>query len=424
MVTLNLALVGCGGMGLRHTYGLIELRKHFDSFRLVAVCDWNESAAEHVAGIADRGLGERPATFSDFDTMLSAVDSLDAVDVAADTASHHTVAEAALRAGLHVIVEKPMGVTLKACRRMHGAAASTGRTLAIAENYRRDPLCRLAKALLDAGVIGEPRLALDVSVGGGDALMHNTSWRALKSRGGGFILEQGVHNADLLLYYLGEAESVFAETAILEKTLHRKGISAALQRFYSHRADDVFPASDIIEADAVDTGIAVVRFRSGAVCQFTMSRTSPGSPTNIATVHGSLGTMLMPTSRSGVGPTVLLEDRQPVRGEALLELVPDMVLDEPTAPHFGGSRPIASYEMSFEEMDRALVAIELEDFAMAIRTGSRPEVDQEAGMNAVALVYAILESGEAGAPVNLRDIMDGSVAEYQRSIDEEIGIQG
>ncbi|MDA1348253.1 MAG: Gfo/Idh/MocA family oxidoreductase [Chloroflexi bacterium] len=409
----------CGGVPFRHTYGLIELRKYFDSFRLVAVCDRNESAAEHVAGVAERELGERPAVFDDFDTMLSAVDSLDAVDVAADTASHHTIAEAALRAGLHVIVEKPMGVTLKACRRMYGAAAAAGRTLAIAENYRRDPLCRLAKALLDAGVIGEPRLALDVSVGGGDALMHNTSWRALRSRGGGFILEQGVHNADLLLYYLGEVESVFAETSVLEKTLRRRGISADLQSFYSHRADDVFSTSETIEADAVDTGVAVMKFRSGAVCQLTMSRTSPGSHTSLATVHGSLGTMVMPASRSGIGPTVMLEGREPLRGEALLELVPDMTLDEPTAAHFGGSRPIASYGMSFEEVDRALVAIELEDFARAIRTGRRPEVDQEAGMRAVALVYAVLESGETGVPVKLRDVMDGTVAEYQRSVDEE-----
>ena len=418
-MTLNLALVGCGGMGLRHTHGLIELQKHFDSFRLVAVCDRNESAAEHVASVAGKELGDRPAVFGDFAELLSAVDSLDAVDVAADTSSHHGIAEAAFRAGLHVIVEKPMGVTLKACRRIRDASVAAGRTLAIAENFRRDPLCRLAKALLDAGVIGEPRLVLDVSVGGGDTLIHNTAWRALKPRGGSYVLDQGVHNADLLLYYFGDAESVSAETALLEKKLRRTVDSGP---FYSHRADDVLSASEIIEADAVDTAVAAIRFRSGVLCQLTMSRTTPGRPTNLATIHGSLGSMLMPASRLGVGPTVLLEGREPVRGEELLKMVPDMALDELTAPYFGGSRPVASYGMSFEEMDRVLVAIELEDFARAVRTGRSPEVDQEAGMNAVGLVYGVLESGETGARVRIRDVMDGTVAAYQRSIDEENGI--
>ena len=288
-------------MGLRHTYGLIELRKHFDSFRLTAVCDRNRLAAEHVADVAQRELGERPAVFDDFARLLATESSLDSVDVTTDTSSHHTLAEAALRAGLHVIVEKPMGVTLKACRRMRDAATAGGKTLAIAENFRRDPLCRLAKALLDSGVIGEPRLLLDVSIGGGDELRQNTSWRAFKSRGGGFIFEQGVHNADLLLYYLGDADHVFAETEVFEKTLRRRGMSSDMQPFYDHRVDDVLSDADSIEADAIDTGVAVVRFRSGAICQLTMSRTSPAQPTSMATAHGSLGTMLMSAPPDGRG---------------------------------------------------------------------------------------------------------------------------
>ena len=421
-MTLNLALVGCGGMGLRHTYGLIELRKYFDSFRLTAVCDRNLLAAEYVADVAQRELGERPAVFEDFAALLASESSLDSVDVTTETSSHHTLTEAALGAGLHVIVEKPMAVTLKACRRMNDAAIAAGTTLAIAENFRRDPLCRLAKALLEAGVIGEPRLLLDVSVGGGDTLRQNTAWRALKSKGGGYIFEDGVHNADLIQYYLGDAEHVFAETAVFEKTVRRRRMPSHMQPFYDHRVDDFLADEDSIEADAIDTGVAVARFRSGAICQLTMSRTSPAKPTSMATAHGSLGTMLMPPPRTGIGPTLMLEGGDPIRGDDILELVPDLLLDEATAPHFGGSRPVASYEMSFQEVDRALVAVELEDFAGAIRTGRRPEVDGEVGMKDVGLVYGVLESGEIGAPVRIRDVLDGTVAEYQRPIDEENGV--
>ena len=58
MGTLQLGQVGCGGMGLRHVYGLIELRERgFDTFDLAAVCDLHQSAAGHVASVAEGGLG-------------------------------------------------------------------------------------------------------------------------------------------------------------------------------------------------------------------------------------------------------------------------------------------------------------------------------------------------------------------------------
>ena len=80
-----------------------------------------------------------------------------------------------------------------------------------------------------------------------------------------------------------------------------------------------------------------------------------------------------------------------------MDLAPGLELDEATAPYFGGGQPIASYDMSFQEIDRTLLAVELQDFAESIRTGRRPEVDHDAGMKAVALVYGILESGQTGS---------------------------
>ena len=60
MADLKIAQVGCGGMGLRHLYGEVELQQRADSFDVVAVCDLNRSAAEHVANEAEKGLGRRP----------------------------------------------------------------------------------------------------------------------------------------------------------------------------------------------------------------------------------------------------------------------------------------------------------------------------------------------------------------------------
>ena len=113
---------------------------------------------------------------------------------------------------------------------MRDAATASGMTLSVAENYRRDPLCRVAKALLDSGVIGEPRMVMEVSLGGGDTLMHNTAWRALKSRGGGMLIDAGVHTSDLLLYYLGDVARVYAETGLFETTRYRRAMPPTWRR--------------------------------------------------------------------------------------------------------------------------------------------------------------------------------------------------
>ncbi len=66
------------------------------------------------------------------------------------------------------MVEKPMGLTVRACNLIHHAAKKSDAILSVAENYRRDPINRLAKALLNAGVIGIPRFLIHHTIGGGD----------------------------------------------------------------------------------------------------------------------------------------------------------------------------------------------------------------------------------------------------------------
>lgn len=423
-MALNIALVGCGGMGLRHLHGFIEHSKKFDTLNLVAVCDVNDQAARHVADVAEEHLGKRPAIHTDFDAMLAS-ESLDAIDIVTDTRMHHVFGEAAFAAGVHVMTEKPIAITMKAARRMRDAATASGMTLSVAENYRRDPLCRLAKALLDEGVIGVPRMVMEVSLGGGDTLMHNTAWRALKSRGGGMLIDAGVHTSDLLLYYLGDVSRVYAETGLFETTRYRRAMPPKLAAFYGHRKDDVQAELDAVEVDAIDTGFGVVRFESGAICNLTISEAVQAHSLRIGTIHGSKGTMTMPGPRSGTrGAEITLNGQDGVlSGDDLLALAPsDFRLDDITAEFFGGPGPIASYKMTFEQADRTLLAIEYEEFARAVESGEPPEVDATVGMKALALSYALLESGEVGAPVSLDDVMEGRVAEYQRSIDADNGV--
>ena len=420
-MTLQLALVGCGGMGLRHTRGFIETASHFDTFRLAAVCDLHEQAANHIASEIEKALGYRPKVFTDFKQMLDEEPTLDAVDITTDTRMHHTFALAALEAGLHVMTEKPIAITLKASRAVRDAAEKTGLTLAVAENFRRDPMNRLAKALIDSGAIGTPKFVVKMGVGGGTALMHNTGWRALKSRAGSHILENGIHDCDLLLYFLGDVDVISAETGILTEFRKRSGLSGQLAQFYQHRVEDEFTEDELIKVDTEDSAFAVVRFKSGVIGHVTMTSASIGYGVDVNTVHGTTGTLLLPQSRSGRGPEIRYEGRDtPVTGDELLALVPDFQLDDMTAAFWNGQRRMAYYDMTFPEIDAKLVAIEYQDFGEAILSKREPEVGTEAGMKALAFAYGLLESGHARQPVRLADVLSGAVDEYQREIDDAL----
>ncbi len=202
MEPLRLGIVGCGGMGRRHLAGLGELERSVGHLvELVAVCDLNEANANDLADEAHALLGYRPAVFTSIDAMVAGTDGLEAADCTTDSGSHHIVAAALLDAGLHTMVEKPLALTIRGCNRVIAAAERSGKLLSVAENFRRDPMNRLVRALLDAGVIGAPQSMLETSVQGRNHILI-TPWRHQKLNGT-ITLDAGVHNADILHYYFG-----------------------------------------------------------------------------------------------------------------------------------------------------------------------------------------------------------------------------
>lgn len=192
----RLVLAGCGGMGRRHLRSYRVLGEAEPGrAELAAVVDPELERAEFVAAEAERLLGRRPAAFGSLEQAAAAVPELDVADIVAAPSAHHRLTQAAAAAGMHVLCEKPMAPTVAACRAMQRAAAQAGRVLSVAENYRRDPLSRLARALVAGGAIGELRSLLDLSGSGGNR-GHAGAWRYRRAEGGP-ILEAGVHNADL-----------------------------------------------------------------------------------------------------------------------------------------------------------------------------------------------------------------------------------
>jgi predicted dehydrogenase len=419
---LALGLVGCGGMGLRHLQGLAELqRAGLSPFQLVAVCDARREAATRAADMAEEVLGRRPEVHTGLDELLAGPTGrhLDAVDLVTDVGTHHSLGVPLLDAGKHVLCEKPLGLTVRACRLLVDAAAHAGTVLATAENYRRDPMNRLVAALLRDGAIGRPFMAMQESVGGGRAVTI-TPWRHQKDRGG-IVVDMGVHYTDLWLYFLGPIERVTGRIALFEPLRHVEAMSGHMATYYAGAPGDSGP---VVRATAEDTAAGQVTFAGGALGHWLLSLAGHGEGYFLRRFYGSEGALDAPGDRSG----------RPVRfagtanggfrtldEAAARSLAPGFSLDEPTTRLFGASL-LASYDLPGHAIDRKLLALEIEDFGRAILDHRPPEVDGHGGLAAVAAVYAFFESSVAGREVTLTDVASGAVDAYQHDIDVALGL--
>ena len=416
MERVRCLLVGCGGMGRRHLRGLAKLRaSSFDNLELVAVCDLDRDNARLVADEAEALLGQRPRVYQELARAVGELDGLEAAIVTTDTGSHHVVATACLELGLHVLCEKSLAVTLRGCNRVIEAARRTGRVLSVAENYRRDPINRLARALIQDGAIGEPRLMLETSVGGRDAIAI-TPWRHLK-HAGAITLDAGVHHADILRFYLGAVRSVYGETRLHER-VRCNTRSAGPGGFYA-RWSERFP--DRIEPTGEDALYAHVTFASGAVAHWVFDQAGHGKPTFVRHVYGSRGSLECPGDRNGRPIVLHRDDGTAIADERILDEAPSYRLDPLAAELFGGER-VWTYRFDFNETDARIMALEQYELGECVRTGARPEVDGEEARADVALTYAPFDAGRLGRPVTLVELVAGAVDAYQREIDAQLGL--
>jgi predicted dehydrogenase len=419
MAPIRLAIVGCGGMGHRHLYGLIELRRAgWEHFTLVGACDPVRANAESLADQAAEYFGSRPAVVGALDQLAAL--GVEAVDVTTTPPSHHSIAAETLARGWHTMVEKPLGLTVRACHVIQRAAQASGRVLSVAENYRRDPVNRLARALLEAGAIGTPRLLLQHSIDGGDQMLISV-WRHQKDQSG-LLLDVGVHYADMIEYLLGEVDLVYAQTRLHErirKNPAATGGTGANPAGVYGRWQKEMPAS--FEATAEDAAYATLVFKQGLVGQYIEDHAGHGQRLWARQIYGSAGSISLPVDRSGGPISLQIAGQGDVSPDGLLDLVPGFRLDAATASLFGAER-LAGYGFSFAETDRKLIAVEYADFAGAIRGEHPPEVDAAQGTRSVALTYALLESNALGRPVTVAEVLAEQADGYQQSINAGLGL--
>ncbi|MCA9880173.1 MAG: Gfo/Idh/MocA family oxidoreductase [Thermomicrobiales bacterium] len=396
-MTLRLAIAGCGVMGRRHVLGLGRLRA-VDRlpFTLAAAIDPAPESAAALAATAAEQLGDHPATFSSLTAALTATE-LDAIDIVTAPHLHPAVAQEAFAHGLHVLVEKPIALTVHGGRAMLAAAEAAGRVLAVAENYRLDPTNRLAKALLDAGAIGAPYLIEQRLSGWGERVII-TPWRHQRANGG-IGVDMGVHYADMLEYLLGPLHSLCGMGRVVD---------VARQSADGSR----------VPADAEDLIVGAARFADGALASWTLNLAGRSDTEFARVIHGSRGTLAIPNDRTGAPLRLTLREHGTLREISppeQLALVPEFSLDPVTSALFGGER-LASYDLPWAETDANLLAIELADFAQAITAGQPPETDGAQGLRSLAIAYGFLEADRLGRTVMIDELLAGTATPYQDEI--------
>lgn len=413
---IQYAAVGCGGMGRRHLRGIARLQSSsMCNMELAAVCDLNQENANFMADEAKELLGTRPRVFANIAQMAREMPELQAADVTTDTGSHHAVAVACLEAGLNVLCEKPLAVTLRGCSAAIATAEKMGKVLSVAENFRRDPINRLIRALIDDGAIGAPRVMIETTLGGSDRVVI-TPWRHMKHTGA-ITLDEGVHHADILRYYLGEVSTIFGETRLHEKVRYNTK-SAGPGGFYARWSGN-FP--DTIEPTGEDALYAQVRFENGAIAHWINDHAAHGRGRSERVVYGSKGSLQCPGDRNGRPVILHLDDDVTIDDARILDYAPSYKLSPLAAELFGGER-VWTYSFEFNDTDSRILALELFELGECVRTGSKPEVSGEEGRADVALTYGPFESGRLGRPVTLAELVSNEADSYQREIDQQIGL--
>lgn len=399
MNKLGIALVGCGFMGRRHILGYASLHKAgmLDA-DIVAVLDINADAAEKVAVEAEQLLGKKPKVYTSLEELLK--DPLvQAIDIVTEPKTHHLIANAAMNAGRHVLCEKPIALTIKTGMSMVNCAKENGVVLATAENYRRGGQNRLAKAVIDSGILGKIHLMTEFWAGGDDKVIIS-KWRHMKNTGA-IGLDMSIHYADIIEYFMGPIERVWG-----------RGIIAEPIRYAKDGSDPVIP-------DGEDALFATMRTKSGVDVQFTYLPSGPGKNYRLRVVHGSKGSVEVPGDRSDGDIFVHLEGGTLKNEEIVQELGDKFSLSAVTKAVLGPDGT-GGKGASWADVDSGYLAVEMHDFIDAVLTKHDPEVDGMGGMRALAVVLAILESGVTNDAIIVDDILEHSIHSYQDSIDAEL----
>lgn len=203
MEKVRFGLIGYGAWGIHHARAISAI----PDATLAAIAEFRPEGRDQAAS-------DHPQTalYADYRELL-ARESLDAVAVVLPTHLHYEVAKAVFEAGHHLLLEKPMAISLDQCQRLNALARLGGRLLAVGHEFRVSSLWGKVKELIDSGAIGDPLYGM-IELWRNPYRLGSDGWRYDIKRVGNWILEEPIHFFDLARWYFagaGEPVSVFAQ---------------------------------------------------------------------------------------------------------------------------------------------------------------------------------------------------------------------
>ncbi|WP_138465931.1 Gfo/Idh/MocA family protein [Poseidonocella sp. HB161398] len=361
---LGVCLIGTGFMGKCHAMAWRNVATVFGGAppRLEILCDMAGPQAERFA--AQSGFARVSA-----DWQAAVADpAVDVVSITTPNALHRPMAEAALAAGKHVWLEKPMALTLADAEAMAAlAAACPGQVTMLGYNYLRSPAFQEAQRLVAEGAIGTPHSFRGVYDEDYSADPEQPwSWRLTRQGGGlGALGDLGCHLASQMVALMGPVAELTAITAT----------PIAL------RPSPEGPKP--VEND--DTAHAILRFASGATGSFATSRIAAGRKCRLAwELHGSGGTLAFDQE-------TMNELWLHRRGEPGLT----RLLSGPDQPDFAAFCPAPGHNFGFNEQK----TVEARDLLSAIAGVPQRGPDFAAGLDIERIIHAMAAS--EGRPVAL-----------------------
>jgi 1,5-anhydro-D-fructose reductase (1,5-anhydro-D-mannitol-forming) len=446
---IRIGIVGCGRILAAHLQGYRWMREAgCDDFRITALCSRRlDDARSYVH--RDHGPTQRPPcsqipgdplavppqylsdfqetdsveVYDDFEAMCR-TGPVDAVNDLTHHALHHRVAEVAAASGQHLLTQKPIAVNVAVAKRMCDLYRERRLTLGVFENWHYRPIARYLQRLLETNLLGEPQMFAMGSLGAWWApnrIVADTPWRHVAKQGGGISLDMGVHQLHWVRQMAGDIASIHANTQVAEPRRYGPDPSEPdpsepdpsepdpsepdpsepdpsepdPSEPDPSEPDQRGPRSEI-ECDADDTFWANCQTKSGVCGQLFSSWAGRGEPTVIQP-----GPVLYTTRCRVAGDHVHWDDG---RVEKLSDLYAAHVATEQKESDF--PRGIVD-EFALTQMD----------WLKAITGGCDPETSGQSGLRDLAAAFAILESSESGQVVNVDDVLEGRVANYQRKIE-------
>ena len=211
---MKVGLVGIGFMGRGHLDQYIRLASEGFDVKLAALCDVDTekftSFSSQGGNMGDLGQGTydftKYALYRTMDEMLEK-EQLDYVDIALPTYLHAEYACKAMRAGVHVLCEKPMALTSAECQQMIDTARETDKRLMIGQCLRFWPAYEALKEYVVNGTFGRMKCAYFARHGGTPVWSYE-DWLLDEKRSGGCLLDQHIHDVDMVNWLLGRPLAV------------------------------------------------------------------------------------------------------------------------------------------------------------------------------------------------------------------------